>query len=488
METNVKAMKVAERGSVLDKIKAIVGPKGWTTDPHDIEPHLTEPRGLYHGATQMVVRPASTEEVAAVVKLCAAARLPIVPQGGNTGLVGAQVPWEDGKSIVLSLARMNRIRAVDPLNYTITVEAGVILADVQKAAEDADRLFPLSLGAEGSCRIGGNLSTNAGGVAVLRYGNARDLALGLEVVLADGQVWNGLRGLRKDNTGYDLKQLFIGGEGTLGIITAAVLKLFPRPREVETAFIALARVEDVMEVFARARGASGDQLTAFELIPRIGIEMTTQHLHALSDPLAAKYPWYVLLEVSSSQTEGGLRTMLESFLAAQMEAELVVDGVIAASAAQAAELWRIRDGMTEAQGFEGGSIKHDVSVPVSRVADFIVEASAAVSRALPGIRPVPFGHVGDGNIHFNLSQPLGADRAAYLARWEEMNRIVHDIVAARNGSISAEHGIGRMKVEELTHYKTKIELDLMRKIKAALDPDGIMNPGKIVTPTPEDRA
>jgi FAD/FMN-containing dehydrogenase len=487
METNEKAMSVAERGSVLEKIKAIVGPKGWTTDPHDIEPHLTEPRGLYHGATPMVVRPASTEEVAAVVKLCAAARLPIVPQGGNTGLVGAQVPWEDGDSIVLSLARMNRIRAVDPLNYTITVEAGIILADVQKAAEDADRLFPLSLGAEGSCRIGGNLSTNAGGVAVLRYGNARDLALGLEVVLPDGQVWNGLRGLRKDNTGYDLKQLFIGGEGTLGIITAAVLKLFPRPREIETAFLALSRVEDVMEVFARARAASGDQLTAFELIPRIGIEMTTRHLHALSDPIAAEYPWYVLLEVSSSQTEGGLRTMLESFLAAQMEAGLVVDGVIAASAAQAAELWRIRDGMTEAQGFEGGSIKHDVSVPVSRVADFIVEASAAVSRAIPGIRPVPFGHVGDGNIHFNLSQPLGADKAEFLARWEEMNRIVHDIVAARNGSISAEHGIGRMKVEEITHYKTKIELDLMRKIKAALDPEGIMNPGKVVASTPDGR-
>jgi len=486
MKTIVNAMNEAERGTVLDKIKAIVGPKGWTTDPHDIEPHLTEPRGLYHGATPMVVRPASTEEVAAVVKLCAASRLPIVPQGGNTGLVGAQVPWEDGKSIVLSLARMNRVRAVDPLNYTITVEAGIILADVQKAAEDADRLFPLSLGAEGSCRIGGNLSTNAGGVAVLRYGNARDLALGIEVVLPDGQVWDGLRGLRKDNTGYDLKQLFIGGEGTLGIITAAVLKLFPRPREIETALLALARVEDVMEVFARARAASGDQLTAFELIPRIGIEMTTNHLHALSDPIAAKYPWYVLLEVSSSQTEGGLRTMLESFLAVQMEAGLVVDGVIAASAAQAGELWRIRDGMTEAQGFEGGSIKHDVSVPVSRVADFIVEASAAVSRALPGIRPVPFGHVGDGNIHFNLSQPLGADRAAFLARWEEMNRIVHDIVAARNGSISAEHGIGRMKVEELTHYKTKTELDLMRKIKAALDPDGIMNPGKVIMPTPDD--
>jgi FAD/FMN-containing dehydrogenase len=478
-ETRVGVM-AGSAAEILDRIKAAVGPKGWTTDAHDIEPHLIEPRGLYRGATRMVVRPASTEEVAAVVRLCAAARLPIVPQGGITGLVGAQVPPESGDNIVLSLARMNRIRAIDALNYTMTVEAGVILADVQKAAEEADRLFPLSLGAEGSCRIGGNLSTNAGGVAVLRYGNARDLTLGLEVVLPDGQVWNGLRGLRKDNTGYDLKQLFIGGEGTLGIITAAVLKLFPRPREIETAFIALSKVEDVMEVFARARAASGDQLTAFELIPRIGIEMTTQHLHALSDPMTGKYPWYVLLEVSSSQTAGGLRTMLENFLAAQMEAGLVVDGVIAASAAQAGELWRIRDGMTEAQGYEGGSIKHDVSVPVSRVADFIIEASAAVSRAIPGIRPVPFGHVGDGNIHFNLSQPVGADRAGYLARWEEMNRIVHDIVAARNGSISAEHGIGRMKVEELTHYKSKVELDLMRKIKAALDPQGIMNPGKVV--------
>jgi D-lactate dehydrogenase (cytochrome) len=352
------------------------------------------------------------------------------------------------------------------------VEAGVILADVQTAAAEADRLFPLSLGAEGSCRIGGNLSTNAGGVAVLRYGNARDLALGLEVVLADGQIWNGLRGLRKDNTGYDLKQLFIGGEGTLGIITAAVLKLFPRPREVETAFIALSKVEDVMEVFARARAASGDQLT--------GIEMTTQHLHALSDPIDGTYPWYVLLEVSSSQTAGGLRIMLENFLAAQMEAGLVVDGVIATSAAQAGELWRIRDGMTEAQGYEGGSIKHDVSVPVSKVAEFIREASRAVEAVLPGIRPCGFGHVGDGNIHFNLTQPVGTDRERYLARWAEMNRIVHDIVVELGGSISAEHGIGRLKVEELAHYKSKIELDLMRKVKRALDPDNILNPGKVV--------
>jgi FAD/FMN-containing dehydrogenase len=464
----------------LARIKSVVGPKGWLSDPHDIEPHLVEPRGLYHGATRLVVRPASTEEVAAVVKLCAAAKLAIVPQGGNTGLVGAQVPPEDGNNIVLSLARLNKIRSIDPLNYTMTVEAGVILADVQSAAEEVDRLFPLSLGAEGSCRIGGNLSTNAGGVGVLRYGNTRDLALGLEVVLPDGQIWDGLRGLRKDNTGYDLKQLFIGGEGTLGIITAAVLKLFPRPREVETAMIALASVDDVMEVFARARTASGDQLTAFELIPRFGIEMTTQHLHGVSDPIASAYPWYVLLEVSSSEASGASRTMLENFLAAQIESGLVVDGVIAASAAQSANIWRIRDGMTEAQGYEGGSIKHDVSVPVMRVAEFIRTATEAVEARLPGIRPCPFGHVGDGNIHFNLSQPKSADKAVYLARWGEFNDIVHGIVASLGGSISAEHGIGRLKRDELPHYKSKLELDLMRKIKRALDPDGIMNPGKVI--------
>jgi FAD/FMN-containing dehydrogenase len=464
----------------LERIKAVVGPKGWLSDPHDIEPYLVEPRGLWHGATRLVVRPSTTAEVAAIVKLCAAALLPIVPQGGNTGLVGAAVPWEHGNSIVLSLARLNRIRAVDPLNYTITVEAGVILADVQKVAEDADRLFPLSLGAEGSCRIGGNLSTNAGGIAVLRYGNARDLALGLEVVLPDGEIWDGLRGLRKDNTGYDLKQLFIGGEGTLGIITAAVLKLFPRPRAVETTFIALREIDDVMEVFSRGRAATGDQLTAFELIPRIGVEFGLRHVPGVVDPLAQPYPFYALLEMSSSEPGPGPRAALEEFLAASMEAGLVQDGVIAASAGQAKDLWRIREGVVEGQLPEGGSIKHDVSVPVSRVGEFIRRATAAVEARLPGIRPVPFGHVGDGNIHFNLSQPPGADKAAYLARWHEFNDIVHGIVASLNGSISAEHGIGRLKRDELPRYKSSLELDLMRKIKRALDPDGIMNPGKVI--------
>lgn len=464
----------------LDRIKEIVGPKGWIADAAGMAPFLEEARGLYHGAARLVARPASTDEMAALVRICAAARISIVPQGGNTGLVGGAVPAEDGRSVVVSLGRLNRIRAIDPLDYTITVEAGCILAEVQRAAEAADRLFPLSLGAEGSCQIGGNLSTNAGGIAVLRYGSMRDLALGVEVVLPDGQVWDGLRALRKNNTGYDLKQLFIGGEGTLGIITAATLKLFPRPREIETAFLGLARVEEAMALFARARGASGDQLTAFELIPRLGLQMAMRHVHGVSDPLSSPHAWYVLLDISSSQTNSGLRQSLEEFLSEAMAADLVQDGVIAASGAQARDLWRIREGMVEAQKFEGGSIKHDVSVPVSRVADFITRASTAVEDKLPGIRPLAFGHVGDGNIHFNLSQPTRADTNVFLARWAEFNHMVHDLVLGFGGSISAEHGIGRLKRDELPRYKSPLELELMRKVKHALDPNDIMNPGKIL--------
>jgi D-lactate dehydrogenase (cytochrome) len=466
--------------AVLDRLRDIVGPRNFIDAPDALEPYLVEGRGLFHGKTQAVLRPSSTEEVQRLVKLCAEARLPIVPQGGNTGLVGGGTPWEDGNSVIISLQRMDKVRAVDPHNFTMTAEAGCILADLQKTASDHDRLFPLALGAEGSCRIGGNLSTNAGGVGVLRYGNSRELVLGLEVVLADGRVWNGLRGLRKDNTGYDLKHLFVGAEGTLGIITAATLKLFPKPKQVETAFVGLARVEDVMEVFARARAASSDLLTAFELIPRFGLEIATKHVHGVIDPLEKPYPWYVLLEVSASQTEPPLRNALEQFLAETMEAGLVKDGVIAASGQQALDLWRIREGVVEAQRSEGGSIKHDVSVPVSRVADFILEASEAVKKRLPTIRPCPFGHVGDGNIHFNLTQPVGMDKKEYLGLWEAMNRIVHDAVAARGGSISAEHGIGRLKVHELEHYKQPLELELMGRIKEALDPLGIMNPGKIL--------
>jgi D-lactate dehydrogenase (cytochrome) len=374
---------------------------------------------------------------------------------------------------------MNRIRAVDPVNFTMTVEAGCILAHLQQAAAEADRLFPLSLGAEGSCQIGGNLSTNAGGIAVLRYGNTRELTLGVEVVLPDGRVWDGLRGLRKDNTGYDLKQLFIGGEGTLGIITAATVKLFPKPREVETAFLGLSRVEDVMDLFARARAATADQLTAFELIPRAALDLALAHIPDTVDPLASAHPWYVLLEMSSSQTDSGLRGLLERLLAGALDESLVADGVIAESGAQSGRLWRIREAIVEAQNYSG-SIKHDVAVPVSRVAEFVIRATAGVTQRLPGIRPMAFGHVGDGNIHFNLTQPEGADTEGYLARWQEFNDIVHEVVRQLHGSISAEHGVGLMKRDEITHYKSPVEIDLMRRVKHALDPDNIMNPGKVV--------
>ena len=471
--------------AALDRIKAIVGAKGFLDDPAAMAPYLREDRGLYEGRAALVVRPGSTDEVARVVRACAEAGVPIVPQGGNTSLCGAGVPYEHGGEIVLSLSRMNRVRAVDPLNYTITVEAGCILANIQHAAEAADRLFPLSLAAEGACQIGGNLSTNAGGIAVLRYGMTRDLVLGLEVVLPDGRVWNGLRGLRKDNSGYDLKQLFLGAEGTLGVITAAVLKLFARPREVETAFVAVRDPTAAIELLARARGGSGDTVTAFELIGRTALDMVLKHVPGASDPLAERHGWYVLIELSSGETSGGLKAGLERVLAAAMEDGLVDDATIAASAQQAKSLWRLRETINEAQKPEGGSIKHDVSVPVSKVAEFIARATAACEARLPGIRVVAFGHVGDGNIHFNLSQPadlakVGAPRDDYLARWHAFNRIVHDIVAALDGSISAEHGIGRLKRDELARYKPAVEIELMRTLKRALDPKNIMNPGKVI--------
>jgi len=470
-------MDTVAPADAVARLKAVVGPKG-VAEGADAEPYFHEQRGLYRSVALAVLRPASTDEVAKLVTICAEARLPVYPQGGNTGLAGGAVAAKNG--VLINLGRMNRVRALDALNFTITAEAGCVLAELQRAAEAADRLFPLSLGAEGSCQIGGNLSTNAGGINVLRYGNARELTLGLEVVLPDGRVWNGLRGLRKNNTGYDLKQLFIGAEGTLGIITAATLKLFPRPREVETALVGLKRVEDVMELFARARTATGDQLTGFELIPRIGLDNILQYGEGFREPLVAKHPWYALVEISTSRGGAHLREALDDLLAAAMEADLVQDGTIAESETQRRELWRIRAALAEQQEKLGGSIKHDVSVPISKVAEFIVRASAAVSERLPGIRPYPFGHVGDGNIHFNLTQPPGAEKAVFLKRWAEFNRIVHDIVVALGGSISAEHGIGLVRRDELAHYAAPLELETMRKVKAALDPLGIMNPGKVL--------
>ncbi|MGC2856870.1 FAD-binding oxidoreductase [Novispirillum sp. DQ9] len=462
----------------LSAVRDVVGDKGLLTDPAAMEPHLVEERGLFRGAATAVARPATTEEVAAVVRLCAEHDVPIVPQGGNTGLVGGAV--SNAGSLILSTARLNRIRAIDPVNYTITVEAGCILADVQAAAEDKGCLFPLSLGAEGSCHIGGNLASNAGGVNVLRYGNARDLTLGLEVVLADGRVWNGMKALGKDNTGYALKHLFVGGEGTLGIITAAVLKLYPAPAETQTALLAVEDIDLVTVLLQKARAMSGDAVTAFELIHRFGMELATRHLDGITDPFEAPHPWYVLVEFSTSRPNADLRSLFEAFLESAFEDGIISDGVIAESLDQTETLWRLREGLPEAQKHEGASIKHDVAVPVGRVPEFLTRAMDAVTAAMPGLRPCPFGHVGDGNIHFNLTQPVGMDPKEYLGHWEEMNRIVHDIVVEMEGSISAEHGVGQLKVDEIVHYKSPVEIDLLRAVKKALDPQGILNPGKMV--------
>ncbi|MGE0118385.1 MAG: FAD-binding oxidoreductase [Dongiaceae bacterium] len=465
---------------LLDGIKAAVGPKGWSDDAARLEPSLVDWRQRYRGRTPLLVRPGSTAEVATVVRLCAAARVPVVPQGGNTSLCGGSIPSADGGEILLSLSRMNRVRAIDAANYTITVEAGCILAQVQDAASEADRLFPLSLTAEGTCQIGGNLSTNAGGIAVLRYGNARDLVLGLEVVLPDGRVWDGLRGLRKDNTGYDLKQLFIGAEGTLGIITAAVLKLFPKPRERVTAFAAVNEIADAIALLARCRAASGDAVTSFELLPRIGLDLGRKYIPDVVEPLAERRDYYVLIELSAAVADSGLRATLEGTLETALADGLIADATVAESEEQARRLWFAREAIVELQKFAGASIKHDISLPVSRVPEFLPRAIAAVTAAQPGVRPIAFGHVGDGNIHFNLYQPEGMDGAAFLARQHELSRIVHDIVAELGGSFSAEHGIGRLRRDDMRHYKAPLELELMRRIKQALDPDNILNPSKVV--------
>ncbi|MBK8175025.1 MAG: FAD-binding oxidoreductase [Rhodospirillales bacterium] len=464
---------------LLKEIRTLVGERGWIEGSEAIEPYLTEERGLFHGTCAAVVRPATVIEAAAVVRLCAEARVPIVPHGGNTGLVGGGVPRG---GIVVSTARLNRIRAIDAVNRTMTVEAGAILAEVQAAADAAGALFPLSLGAEGSCRIGGNLATNAGGMNVLRYGNARDLVLGLEVVLADGRIWHGLTGLRKNNTGYDLKQLFLGAEGTLGLITAAVLKLFAKPKTSETALVAVPSVDAAVELFARLNDVAGDALSAFELMARIAIDFCLRHIPGCADPLGEPAPYYVLLKLTSPRRNDPLRETIEDALAEAYEGGIVVDAVVAQNEGQASELWRLRESIPEAQKPEGGSIKNDISVPLSRVAEFIARASHAVEQAMPGIRPVPFGHLGDGNIHFNLSQPIGAERAAFLSAWDRLERIVSDIAAELGGSFSAEHGIGELKRETLLRYKSSEEMELMRKVKAAFDPCGIMNPGKILAP------
>lgn len=465
----------------LDRIKTIVGPKGWTDDAETMRPHLEDWRGLFKGKARMLVKPANTEEVAGVVAACNEAGIPIVPQGGNTSLCGASTPDEAGTGIVLSLARMNKVRGLDAANHTITVEAGCILADVQTKAADADRYFPLSLAAEGSCMIGGNLSTNAGGTNVLKYGNARELVLGLEVVLPDGRIWNGLRGLRKDNTGYDLKQLFLGAEGTLGIITAAVLKLFPKPTDVRSAFCAVPDIASAVTLLGRARAESGDAVETFEFMPRLVIDLVLKHFPDTEDPLQERYEQYVLLElVSTASGESELGARLESILESAFGDGLVLDAAISQSEGQRQEFWKLRENASEAQKIEGASIKHDVSVPVSRIAEFYDAAWERVQKVDGDVRLVGFGHVGDGNLHYNLQAAEGSDGKAFMAKWERFNRAVHDTVVEMGGSISAEHGIGRLKREELAHYKDPVSLDLMRTVKAALDPKGILNPGKVI--------
>jgi FAD/FMN-containing dehydrogenase len=451
------------------------------TDADTMAPHLVEDRGLYRGTALAVVRPATVEDVAFVVAECHARGVPIVPQGGNTGLVGGGVP--DG-GIVLALGRLDRIRAFDPVNATLTAEAGCILQTIQGKADDAGLLFPLSLAAEGSCQIGGNLSTNAGGTNVLRYGNARDLVLGIEAVMPDGRVLNGLTGLRKDNTGYDLKNLFIGAEGTLGIITAAVLKLFPKPRQRVTALVGCASPHAALQAFDRLRASAGDTLTAFEYMPRFALETVLKHAPGAVRPLAGDHASHALIELTSPDPETDLAARLEAVLGQALEDGVIDDAVVGASEAQNTALWYLRESMSEAQKHEGGSIKHDVSVPVSRVADFITRASEACETEMPGIRVCAFGHFGDGNIHFNLNQPVGMEKVAFLKQWSRFNRIGHDIVADMGGSISAEHGIGLVKREELQRYKDPVALDVMRTIKQALDPLNLMNPGKVIPPAP----
>ena len=459
---------------LVSALAGIVGSDHVLTSAADLAPYLTDWRGRYKGAARCVVRPGTTAEVAAVVRACAAAAAPIVPQGGNTSLCGAATPDGEGRAVVVGLGRLNRIVAVDAQNNTISVEAGCTLAAVQEAARAADRLFPLALASEGTCQIGGNLSTNAGGVQVLRYGNTRELTLGLEVVLPNGDIWNGLRGLRKDNTGYDLKQLFIGAEGTLGIITAAVLKLYPLPKSQTTCWLNVASPSVAVDLLNQAKTEFDAQLTAVELVSETALGLVLENIPGAQRPTAPG-SWYVLAEFSDAAPQA-----VESWLAAQLESGLVTDGTLAASQAQAAKLWALREYISEAQKIEGISIKHDISVPLSAIPTFLETADAALAQAFPGIRVVAFGHVGDGNLHYNLSKPDAQDNNAFIAAQPDVNRIVHDTAHALNGSISAEHGIGQLKREEILRYKSLVEMALMRSLKQAIDPQGLMNPGKVL--------
>ncbi|MGI9462745.1 MAG: FAD-binding oxidoreductase [Aestuariivirgaceae bacterium] len=478
MDSPTKNVALPSR-QTLARLSAVVDARHAIADEGDMAPYLTEWRDRYHGKAALVLRPGSTDEVSAIVKIANETGTSLVPQSGNTGLVGGQIPFENGHEVVLVLDRLNQVRNIDPVDNSITVEAGVTLQQVQDAASEVDRLFPLSLASQGTCRIGGNLATNAGGIGVLAYGNARELCLGVEVVMADGRIWDGLRRLHKDNTGYDLKDLFIGSEGTLGVITAAVLRLYPAPSDRSTAWAAVAGPKAALKLLEIARNSSSGRVTAMEIVPRIGLEYTITHA-GIVDPIAEPADWYVLMELSGHGRPGALDGDMEAILAAGLETGLVADAVIAASDAQAGEIWRIRETLSDVQRLEGGSIKHDIAVPVSHTPEFIDKAMAAVTEMIPGARPVPFGHLGDGNIHFNVSQPVGGDKQAFLARWEEMNDLVHGIARQLGGTISAEHGIGRLKRDLMAEVKSPVELELMQTLKGTFDPNNILNPGKLL--------
>lgn len=456
----------------------LLGNKGFLTDLPALAPHLRDWRGIYQGNACGLALPASTADTATLVALCRQHGIRMVPQGGNTGLSGAATPDQSDDNVIINLRRMNRIRALDPANSTIIVEAGCILADIQARAAEADRLFPLSLAAEGSCQIGGNLSTNAGGINVLKYGNARDLTLGLEVVLPDGSVLDDLGTLRKDNTGYDLKHLLIGAEGTLGLITAAVLKLFPALRSRATALVALTNIDHAPHLLTRCRAATADQLISFELLPRFGIDLAHRHF-ATRLPMQNAAEWYLLIEAGTPSPDFDLGQALERSLGEALTAGEIGDGLLAESETQRRELWRLREAMVESQPREGASIKHDIAVPVAAVPAFIRAATTHLTGLDPDLRLLVFGHVGDGNLHFNILQPAGADAGAFQARTGALNTLVHDLVVAHQGSISAEHGIGQLRRDELERLKSPVALAAMRAIKQALDPDNLFNPGKV---------
>lgn len=466
--------------NLISRFVNIVGAKHALIDDELIAPYLIEERGLYHGRTSLVLRPSSTRQVSDIMKLAFETETPVVPQGGNTGLVGAQQPDETSQSIIISMERMNKIRSIDIEGNLALVEAGVILQTFQAKAEEAGRFFPLSLGAEGSCQIGGNLSSNAGGTAVLAYGNTRELCLGLEVVLPDGRILDDLRFVKKDNSGYDLKDLFIGAEGTLGIITAAVMKLFPKPQGKAVAFVGLKSPRHALELLTLAQKRAGSMLTGFELMARIGMQMTLQYAPQIRAPLTQDHAWYVLIDLSSAHSDGEAQKILESILETAFEQTLIEDAAIAQSLSQQTDFWRLREDMSPAQKREGGSIKHDISVPVASIPDFIAEAAEIVESIAPGARIVCFGHMGDGNLHYNVSQPFGADKQIYLNLWPVMNHHIHSLVMRYHGAFSAEHGIGQLKRDELIAFKSPVAIAMMRGIKQLFDPKNIMNPGKIL--------